>query len=63
MRKHRLTVPQVGFLIGTRAMLAAGVGLLLSGKVPRDVRRRIGIGLIAIGALTTIPALRLLSRS
>ena len=63
MRKHRLTVPQVGFLIGTRAMLAAGVGLLLSGKVPRDMRRRIGIGLIAIGALTTIPALRLLSRS
>ena len=63
MRKHRLTVPQVGFLIGTRAMLAAGVGLLLSGKVPPDMRRRIGLGLIAVGVLTTIPALRLLSRS
>jgi hypothetical protein len=37
--------------------------MLLSGKLSREARRRIGIGLIAVGALTTIPALRLLSRS
>jgi len=63
MRKHKLTAPQIGFLVGTRAMLAAGAGMLLSGKASREVRRRIGIGLVALGALTTIPALRLLSRS
>jgi len=63
MRKHKLTAPQVGFLIGTRAILGAGVGMLLSANVPRDVRRRIGIGLVTVGALTTIPALRLFSRS
>jgi hypothetical protein len=44
-------------------VLAAGVGMLLSGKVPRDVRRKIGIALVAVGALTTIPAVRLISRS
>ena len=62
MRKHRLTAPQIGFLIGTRAALAAGVGLLLSGKLSRDARRRIGAGLVAIGALTTFPAARILLR-
>ena len=63
MRKHKLTAPQLGFVIGTRAALAAGVGLILSGKVPDNVRRRIGFGLVALGALTTIPAVRLISRS
>jgi hypothetical protein len=63
MRRHKLTAPQIGFLVGTRAVLAAGVGMLLSGKVPRDVRRKIGIALVAVGALTTIPAVRLISRS
>lgn len=63
MRRHRLTAPQIAFVVGTRALLAAGAGMLLSGKLSREARRRIGIGLIAVGALTTIPALRLLSRS
>ena len=62
MRKHRLTAPQIGFLIGTRAALAAGAGLLLSGNLPKTVRRRVGAVLVAFGALTTIPAARLLFR-
>jgi len=63
MRKHKLTAPQIGFLVVTRAMLAAGASMLLSGKLPRQARRKIGIGLVALGVLTTFPALRLLSRS
>ena len=60
MRKHRLTAPQIGFLIGTRAALAAGAGLLLSGRLSRNVRQRLGAALVAFGALTTLPAARLM---
>ncbi len=62
MRKHRLTAPQIGFLIGTRAALAAGAGLLLSGRLSRNMRRRVGTALVAFGALTTLPAARILFR-
>jgi hypothetical protein len=60
MRVHKLTRPQLGFVIGTRAALAVGVGMLASGKLPDRARRGIGIGLVALGAITTIPAVRLL---
>jgi hypothetical protein len=62
MRKVRLSRPQIGFLVGTRAALAAGAGLLLSGRLSRRARRRIGSALVAFGALTTLPAARLLFR-
>jgi len=62
MRRHRLTTPQIGFVVGTRAALAAGAGLLLSGKLSKAARRRLGTALVAFGALTTLPALRLLAR-
>ncbi|HET7453311.1 MAG TPA: hypothetical protein VFL12_11245 [Thermoanaerobaculia bacterium] len=60
MRRHRLTTPQIGFLIATRAALAAGAGLLLSGKLSPSVRQRLGAALVAFGALTTLPAARLM---
>ena len=63
MKKHKLSTPQVAFIVGTRAALAAGVGLLVSKKLPQDVRKRLGIGLVALGALTTIPAARTLFKS
>jgi hypothetical protein len=62
MRKHRLTTPELGFVVGTRAALAAGAGLLLSGRLSSLTRRRLGAALVALGALTTLPALRLLAR-
>jgi hypothetical protein len=61
-KKHKLTNPQIAFLIGTRAALAGGLGLLLSGRLPHVVRRVVGIGLVAVGAATTIPAARTLVR-
>jgi hypothetical protein len=60
MRTFRLNRRRLGFLIGTRSALAAGVGLLLSGKLAPHVRRAVGLGLIAFGALTTIPAVRMI---
>ncbi|HZJ32722.1 MAG TPA: hypothetical protein VFD21_14195 [Vicinamibacterales bacterium] len=56
MREVKLTIPEVAFIAGTRGALGAGVGLLLSGRIKQSRRRAIGWTLIAIGAVTTIPA-------
>ena len=42
-------------IAGTRAMLGAGIALLLSEKLSGEQRRSIGWTLVAVGALTTIP--------
>jgi hypothetical protein len=61
-KQHEVTVPQIGLIAGTRAMLGAGIALLLSEKLTNEQRRAIGWTLVAVGALTTIPlALQLLS--
>jgi len=50
MKQHEITVPQIGLIAGTRAMLGAGIALFADAT------------LVAVGALTTIPlALQLLS--
>ena len=47
-------------LVGTRALLGAGIGLLVSGKLSDESRRAVGRTLLAIGAATTVPlALRI----
>jgi hypothetical protein len=33
MKPHEVTVPQIGLIAGTRAMLGAGIALLLSEKL------------------------------
>jgi hypothetical protein len=55
MKQHELTVPQIGLIAGTRAMLGAGIALLLAEKLTTEQRRAIGWTLVAVGALTTIP--------
>ena len=42
-------------LVGTRAMLGAGIGLLVAGKLSDEPRRAVGRTLLAIGAATTVP--------
>ena len=56
MRIKTLTVPEIGFIAGTRAALGAGLALLLADKLSASSRRAVGITLVAIGAATTIPA-------
>ena len=51
-----LNPPLLGFIVGTRAALAFGVGLLLADRIPESRRRQIALTLIGIGAATTIPA-------
>lgn len=45
------------FVVVTRAFLAAGIGLLVAGRLSDKQRRVIGATLVAIGAVTTVPAL------
>jgi hypothetical protein len=56
VKKIELTLPEFGFVLATRAALAFGVGLLVSDRIPDDKRKIVGRSLIALGALTTIPA-------
>jgi cyanate permease len=56
MRERTLQMPELMFVIGTRAALAAGVALLVSGRFSERQRRIIGTVLVGIGAVTTVPA-------
>lgn len=56
MRNVTLTFPEFMFVVGTRAMLAAGVAVLAFSKLSDQQRRVVGATLVCIGAVTTIPA-------
>jgi hypothetical protein len=56
MKTVVLSMPMFGFVVATRAVLGAGIGLLLSKKIPESRRRAVGLTLVSIGAVTTIPA-------
>jgi hypothetical protein len=55
MKEVQLTVPELGLTVATRAMLGAGIALLLADKLDAKPRRAVGWTLVAIGALTTVP--------
>ncbi len=57
MKEARLTLPELGFIIMTRAMPGAGFALLLADRLNRDQRKAVGVTLSLIGAITTIPSL------
>jgi hypothetical protein len=56
MGKLNLDPRLLVFVVGTRAALAFGAGLLLADRIPQPRRRNVGTTLVAIGALTTVPA-------
>ena len=55
MRESRLTLPELAMVAGTRAMLGAGIALLLADRLRDDQRRAIGWTLVVVGVATTIP--------
>ena len=63
MKTVLLDVPTFGFIVGTRAALGVGIGLLVSERLPAAQRRRIGAMLVAIGAATTVPSALSVMRS
>jgi len=56
MRKPDLTFPELMFVVGTRAFIGLGLGLLISGRLSKRQRKTAGAVLLATGAITTIPA-------
>ncbi|HYT66027.1 MAG TPA: hypothetical protein VEL51_06400 [Vicinamibacterales bacterium] len=57
-----LNFPTFGFVVGTRAALGVGIGLLLADRLPPERRRTVGLTLVTIGAATTIPAIMAIRR-
>ncbi len=62
MRTLTIPLPMLMFVVATRAALGAGVGLLLADRMPSERRRALGLTLVGLGAVTTIPAVRFLSK-
>lgn len=56
MKKLLFNVPTFGFVVGTRVALAFGLGLLVAEKLDPQRRRALGLSLVGLGALTTVPA-------
>ena len=55
MRETTLSLPELALVAGTRAMLGAGLALLLGERLTGRQKRAIGWTLFLTGALTTIP--------
>ena len=55
MKTVTLTFPELFLLVGTRAMLGAGIALLLARRLSDEQRETAGTLLTAIGVLTTVP--------
>jgi hypothetical protein len=55
MKTSELTLPEVGLIAATRAMVGAGIALLLAEKLNEDQRKATGWVLFVIGAISTIP--------
>jgi hypothetical protein len=62
VKRVELPVPEIGILAVTRAMLGAGVGLMVAEKLSERHRRVIGRTLFLIGVLSTIPLVKDIAR-
>ena len=56
MKEIQLSRPELAFIIATRAMLGAGIALLLANRLTAERQKAVGATLAAVGLLTTIPA-------
>ena len=55
MRDLSMTLPELVLLVGTRAVLGVGLGLLLGDRLPQSQRKAVGWTLLLVGAVTTVP--------
>ena len=57
MKDMMLSSPTLAFIVGTRALIAAGAVLMVASRLGAIRRRRLGLACVAAGAATTLPAL------
>ncbi len=57
MRETTLSMPVLSLVAGTRAMLGAGLALLLGERMSRAQRKAAGLSLLLVGVVTTFPLL------
>jgi len=62
LKRVELAGPEIGILALTRAMLGAGVGLMVADKLSERQRKVIGRMLFLIGVLSTIPLVKDIAR-
>lgn len=62
-RKLKLTRPNLAFMIATRAVLGSGIALLAAGRIPPRIRNMVGLGLLGVGLVTTVPMIRSLMKA
>jgi len=55
MTETKLTIADIILIAGTRVVLGAGIGLLISTRMNNDQRKAAGLSLALVGGLTTIP--------
>ena len=55
MREVPLTLPEIGMINITRFVIGTGAGLLLAGKLDNKARRAVGLTLVTVGSLFSIP--------
>ncbi len=55
MRDLSITLPELVLLVGTRAALGGGLGLLLADRLLESQRKAVGWTLLLVGAVTTVP--------
>jgi hypothetical protein len=55
MQKRKVSLPLAMIMSATRAILGVGLGLLLSDRLRRKRRKKLGAALAGAGALSTIP--------
>ncbi|HEY4281733.1 MAG TPA: hypothetical protein VGM62_01630 [Chthoniobacterales bacterium] len=54
-KKVTLALPELGLIAMTRAVLGVGIGLLLAGTLDRRAARSVGMALVVVGVVTTVP--------
>ena len=56
MREHKVTLPELALLAGTRVVLGAGLGLLFAGWLNDDQRKAAGWALLGVGRWPPFPS-------